>query len=116
MKQLTRREFMHLGAMGLVAGPLVANRTLTDLFKEGALPPPAKPKKRFAPLEQEVGRVMAEHHMPGMAVGLIRARRGKAPAVKILGAGELTKKLAVTDCQVSKTAQEKIEKAGGSVA
>ena len=51
-----------------------------------------------------------------VAVGLINARRGKAPAVKILGTGELTKKLTVTDCQVSKTAQEKIEKAGGSVA
>ena len=49
-------------------------------------------------------------------VGLINSRRGKAPAVKILGTGELTKKLTVTDCQVSKTAQEKIEKAGGSVA
>ena len=51
-----------------------------------------------------------------VAIGLIRSRRGKAPAVKILGAGELTKKLTVTDCSVSKTAQEKIEKAGGSVA
>lgn len=51
-----------------------------------------------------------------VAVGLINSRRGKAPAVKILGTGELTKKLTVTDCQVSKTAQEKIEKAGGSVA
>lgn len=51
-----------------------------------------------------------------VAMGLINARRKKAPTVKILGTGELTKKLAVTDCLVSKTAQEKIEKAGGSVA
>ena len=43
--------------------------------------------------------------------------RGKAlPQVKILGSGELSKKLTVTDCLVSKSAKEKIEKAGGSVA
>ncbi len=51
-----------------------------------------------------------------VAVGLINSRRGKAPAVKILGSGELTTKLTVTNCQVSKTAKEKIEAAGGSVA
>lgn len=50
-----------------------------------------------------------------VAAGLIATRRKKAPAVKILGAGELTKKLSVTGCTVSKTAKEKIEKAGGSV-
>lgn len=49
-------------------------------------------------------------------LGLVASRRKKAPAVKILGAGELTKKLAVTDCLVSKTAKEKIEAAGGTVA
>lgn len=51
-----------------------------------------------------------------VAIGLINSRRAKAPAVKILGSGELTKKLIVTGCTVSKTAKEKIEKAGGSVA
>ena len=35
--------------------------------------------------------------------------------VKILGTGELTKKLTVTRCSVSKSAEEKIKKAGGSV-
>jgi len=50
-----------------------------------------------------------------VAMGLISTRRKKAPAVKILGSGDLTKKLVVTGCQVSKTAKEKIEKAGGSV-
>ena len=48
--------------------------------------------------------------------GVIRARRKKAPAVKILGNGELSKKLTVAGCAVSKSAQEKIEKAGGTVA
>ena len=51
-----------------------------------------------------------------VAMGLVNARRKKAPAVKILGTGELSKKLVVTDCVVSKTAKDKIEKAGGSVA
>lgn len=51
-----------------------------------------------------------------VAVGLINARRKRAPAVKILGTGELTKKLTITDCLVSSTAKVKIEKAGGSVA
>jgi ribosomal protein L15 len=49
-------------------------------------------------------------------MGLIGSRRKKAPAVKILGTGALTKKLVVTDCLVSKSAKEKIEQAGGSVA
>jgi large subunit ribosomal protein L15 len=39
----------------------------------------------------------------------------KAPAVKILGNGDLTKKLIVEDCQVSASAKSKIEAAGGSV-
>jgi len=51
-----------------------------------------------------------------VAAGLVASRRKKAPAVKILGNGDLSKKLNVTDCQVSATAQAKIEKAGGSVA
>ena len=48
--------------------------------------------------------------------GLIRTRKGTNPVVKILADGELTKKLTVAACVVSKSAKEKIEKAGGSVA
>ncbi len=49
--------------------------------------------------------------------GLIRTRKGSAtPAVKILGDGELTKKLTLSGVVVSASAKEKIEKAGGSVA
>ncbi len=51
-----------------------------------------------------------------VAMGLVSARRKKAPLVKILATGTLTKKLVVTNCLVSKTAKEKIEQAGGSVA
>jgi len=35
--------------------------------------------------------------------------------VKILGTGDIKKKLKVSDCFLSKTAKEKIEKAGGTV-
>ncbi len=51
-----------------------------------------------------------------VAAGVVATVRKKAPAVKILGDGEITKKFTVSDCQVSASAKEKIEKAGGSVA
>jgi large subunit ribosomal protein L15 len=46
---------------------------------------------------------------------LVRRSGGTMPHVKILGTGELTVKLEITGCEVSKIAREKIEKAGGSV-
>ncbi len=45
--------------------------------------------------------------------GLIRS--GKGAAVKILGSGEISKKVVFEDCLVSKTAEEKIKKAGGEI-
>jgi large subunit ribosomal protein L15 len=51
-----------------------------------------------------------------VATGIIRTRRGAAPTVKILGNGELTKKLTVSGCAVSASARAKIEQAGGTVA
>jgi large subunit ribosomal protein L15 len=51
-----------------------------------------------------------------VAKGLVSARSGKAPKVKILGTGGLTKKLTVTNCTVSVGAKALIEKAGGTVA
>jgi large subunit ribosomal protein L15 len=47
--------------------------------------------------------------------GVISRIKGKAPKVKILGTGKLTKKLVVENCKTSKTAKEAIEKAGGSI-
>jgi large subunit ribosomal protein L15 len=47
--------------------------------------------------------------------GIIRMMKGKAPEVKILGRGKLSKKLIIENCKVSKTAKESIEKAGGSI-
>ena len=48
-------------------------------------------------------------------MGVINAKSKKAPKVKILGTGDVTKKFTVTGCEVSKTAKEKIEKAGGTI-
>ena len=47
--------------------------------------------------------------------GLIRRIKGKVPQVKILGKGEIKKPLIIENCQVSKQAKDKIEKAGGQV-
>ena len=46
---------------------------------------------------------------------IIRKIDGKVPEVKILSRGELTKKITVENCQVSKEARAKIEKAGGNI-
>jgi len=45
-----------------------------------------------------------------------RLVKGTYDAVKVLGNGDLSKKLNVEGCKVSATAKEKIEKAGGSIA
>lgn len=46
--------------------------------------------------------------------GLVSARAGRAPRVKILGTGELTKALSLSLCTYSASAKAAIEKAGGS--
>ena len=47
--------------------------------------------------------------------GVIKTYKGKNQSVKILGTGELTKKITVSNCEVSASAKAAIEKAGGSV-
>jgi large subunit ribosomal protein L15 len=49
------------------------------------------------------------------AKNLIKKEGGKLPRVKILNSGEITKKLEIKNCEVSKTAKEAIEKAGGTI-
>lgn len=51
-----------------------------------------------------------------VTAGIVATVRRKAPKVKILGHGDLTKKLVVEGCEVSASAKAKIEAAGGSVA
>ncbi len=54
---------------------------------------------------------------PGSLVAkeVISLYKGLKPIVKILSTGDITKKVTVSDCAVSKGAKEKIEKAGGTV-
>jgi large subunit ribosomal protein L15 len=47
--------------------------------------------------------------------GIISTYKGRVPAVKILGTGDITSKLVFADCTISASAKEKIEKAGGSI-
>lgn len=47
--------------------------------------------------------------------GIIRMKKGEPRSVKILGVGEITKKLTIENCFISASAKEKIEKAGGSI-
>lgn len=51
-----------------------------------------------------------------VAKGLVATRAGRAPLVKVLGNGALTKKVTVENCKVSEAAKAAIEKAGGSIA
>jgi large subunit ribosomal protein L15 len=48
--------------------------------------------------------------------GVLKKGKGRLPKVKILGMGDVTKKVKVSGCDVSESAKGKIEKAGGSVA
>ncbi len=50
-----------------------------------------------------------------IASGVISAKNKAITKVKILGNGELSKKLTITGCEFSASAKEKIEKAGGSI-
>ena len=50
-----------------------------------------------------------------MAKGLISTKKGKVPQVKILGTGEITKKVTISGCVFSASVKAKVEKAGGSV-
>tara|TARA_B100000683_G_C12109548_1_gene398743 strand:- start:77 stop:517 length:441 start_codon:yes stop_codon:yes gene_type:complete len=50
-----------------------------------------------------------------LALGLIKKRGDLFPVVKVLGMGDISKKVIVVGCKVSESAKTKIEKAGGSV-
>jgi len=78
-----------------VRNPVIAINLdlINDAFKDGAT---VKPSTIFAK-------------------GLIRQYKGKNQKIKILSNGEMTKKINLVGCTVSKSAKEKIEKAGGSV-
>ncbi len=66
-------------------------------------------ERLFAAGETVTPQLLAER-------GLIRGRKGQRPKAKILGDGDISKKLVISGCLVSASAKEKIEKAGGSIA
>lgn len=47
--------------------------------------------------------------------GLVRAQKGRAPAVKILGNGEIDTALTFKNVTFSESAKEKVTKAGGTI-
>ena len=65
-------------------------------------------EKVFMAGETITPKLLLEH-------GLVRARKGSVPAVKILGDGELTKQFTFSGVVVSSSAKDKIEKVGGSI-
>ncbi|GAI13330.1 unnamed protein product [marine sediment metagenome] len=70
-------------------------------------------EKKFKAADTVTPKVLIEKR-------LIRRIKGRLPKVKILGTraqrkGKLTKKLIIEGCQVSKSAREEIEKAGGTI-
>jgi len=50
-----------------------------------------------------------------LARGLVRRAKGRAPVVKILGTGALSKALSVRGCMLSATARAALTKAGGTI-
>ena len=50
-----------------------------------------------------------------VARNLVRRAKGRAPAVKILGTGELNKALVVKGCALSVSARVAVQKAGGTI-
>jgi large subunit ribosomal protein L15 len=62
----------------------------------------------------EAGAVVTPESLA--AAKLIAAGKSRNQRVKVLGQGNISKKLTITGCQVSKTAAEKITAAGGTIA
>jgi len=50
-----------------------------------------------------------------VAKGIVGTFKGGNPRIKILGTGDITKKVTISNCVVSAGAKTKIEKAGGTV-
>jgi large subunit ribosomal protein L15 len=50
-----------------------------------------------------------------LARGIISERNGRVPDVKILGTGDLTKKITIKGIPVSASVKTKVEKAGGTI-
>ncbi len=88
---------------------------------------PKKRGYRFASIKEkpfEVNTGLLEKHFNNQEIitpqtllkkGIIKKNKGVLPRVKILGMGGVKKAFIISQCQISKPAREKIEKAGGKV-
>jgi len=65
-------------------------------------------EKRFSSDEKITPRILLEK-------GIVHRIKGRIPEVKILGKGEISKPLIVEGCQISKSARDKVAKAGGKI-
>lgn len=65
-------------------------------------------EKMFESAEEVTPQILVEKK-------IIRKQKGHLPKVKILGMGKLTKKIIISNCNVSDSAREKIIKAEGKV-
>jgi large subunit ribosomal protein L15 len=66
-------------------------------------------------LEKEFGNGETVSPTTLVSRKVFNLKKGKSPRIKILGNGELTKKIVISNCLVSAGARMKIEKAGGSI-
>jgi large subunit ribosomal protein L15 len=95
IKRMPKLRGYSFNSISGVNNPVVAINLdlINDAFKDGAT---VKPSTLFAK-------------------GVIEQYKGKNQNIKILSSGEITKKITLVGCTVSKSAKEKIEKAGGKV-
>ncbi len=104
-----------------------AGRKLKPVIRELIKRYPKLRGYRFKPLEQKPGVInietLGKKFKAGSVINpqtllklrLIRRIKGKMPKVKILGRGEIKKALVIEGCEISKSAKEKIKKAGGQI-
>jgi len=98
------KKIMQFGEVDFLAllGMFVEKPSPVDLLLVGDL------DKKFKESEVVNPKVLLERK-------LIRRIKGKTPKVKILGRGELTKKLTIENCELSESAKKKIEKSKSKI-
>jgi len=104
-----------------------AGRKMKPIIREIIKKYPKKRGYRFNPLREKPAIVNVktleekfkegEQITPSLLVQrrIVRKRKGRIPQIKILGKGEIKKPLVIMGCEVSETAKQKIEKAGGKI-
>lgn len=64
-------------------------------------------------IEYEAGKIVSPASL--LTKGLVRRSKGRAPSVKILGVGTLSKALVIKGCTLSATARKALLSAGGTI-